>query len=100
MLNKVLLVGNLGTDVEMRAKEGATPVANFRLATNQASSNGKEVTEWHRVVVFAAQAESCAKFLKKGSLVHVEGRVSTSSWTAEGGQKPDLLTYPLCEMSG
>jgi len=79
-INKVILTGYLGTDP--KSNEGATPVAKFRMATEDM---GK--TEWHSVVCFNKQAENVLKYLTKGSYAEVEGRISYDSWEGKDGQK-------------
>lgn len=90
-VNKVILVGNLGRDPEVRYTQGGTPVANFTLATterwNDASGERKEKTEWHRIVVWSKQAEIAGEYLRKGSQVYVEGSLQTREWTDRDGNK-------------
>ena len=90
-INKVILIGNLGADPEMRYTQSQQPVANLRLATseswNDRNSNERvERTEWHRVVCFARLAEICGEYLRKGSKVYIEGRLQTRSWEGQDGQ--------------
>lgn len=90
-VNKVILVGNLGANPEMRFTQGGQTVANLRLATTErwTDKNGQrqEQTEWHRVVVWGKQAEMCGKYLTKGRQVYVEGRIRTRQWQDQQGQK-------------
>ncbi len=90
MINKVLLIGHLGADPEMRYTATGTPVANFRLATNErykdASGEWQDRTEWHRVVAFGRLAEICGEYLAKGRQVFIEGRLQTRSWEDNQGQ--------------
>ena len=90
-LNKVLLIGNLGADPEIKYAASGTAIANINLATTEgrknASGEWEDVTEWHRVVLFGRQAESCKDFLRKGSKVYIEGRIQTRSWDDQNGQK-------------
>jgi single-strand DNA-binding protein len=90
-VNKVILIGNLGADPELRYANTGAAVANLRLATNEVwnDKNGErqERTEWHRVVVWGKQAENCAKYLKKGRSVYVEGRLRTRDWEDQSGNK-------------
>lgn len=90
-LNKVMLIGRLGSDPELRYTQGGQPVANFNLATNERwnDKNGQsqERTEWHRVVVWGKLAELCEKYLKKGRQAYVEGRLQTNSWDDKDGNK-------------
>ena len=90
-VNKVILVGNLGSDPELRSTAGGTSVCEFRLATNE-SWKGKDGqmqdrTEWHRVVVWGRLGENCGKYLAKGRQVYLEGRVQTRSWEDKDGNK-------------
>jgi len=90
-VNRVILIGNLGRDPELRYTAGGQPVANFTLATNERFNDreGKpqERTEWHRIVVWGKQAENCANFLAKGRSVYIEGRLQTREWEDKEGQK-------------
>lgn len=91
-VNKVILVGNLGRDPEVRYTTSGTPVANFTMATSDAwkdaaSGERKERTEWHRVVVWGKQAEICGEYLRKGRQVYVEGSLQTREWTDRDGHK-------------
>ncbi len=90
MLNKVMLIGRLGRDPELRYTQSGTPVATLNLATDESytdrDGNKVERTEWHRVSVFQRQAENCASFLSKGSLVYVEGSLQTRKWQDQQGQ--------------
>lgn len=85
MVNKVILVGNIGRDPEVRHLEGGTAVARFSLATNEnyKDKNGEwqKVTEWHDVVAWSGLAEYAEKWLKKGSLVYVEGKLTHRKYT-------------------
>jgi single-strand DNA-binding protein len=89
MLNKTMLIGNLGADVETRYTQSKTAVANFRLATTErwkdAQGNQQEATEWHRIVAFGRLAEICGEYLAKGSRVYVEGRLQTKKWEDSDG---------------
>ena len=90
-LNKVLLMGNLGRDPEVRFTTGGTSVANFSIATNESwkDKNGQlqEKTEWHRIVVWGKLAELCGEYLKKGRQAFIEGRLQTREWTDKEGKK-------------
>ena len=91
-VNKVILVGNLGRDPEVRYTTGGTAVANFTMATTDRwadpqSGERKERTEWHRVVVWGKQAEIAGEYLRKGRQVYVEGSLQTREWTDREGQK-------------
>jgi single-strand DNA-binding protein len=89
-VNKVILVGNLGADPEVRYLPSGDALANIRLATtdrykDKASGEMKEATEWHRVVFFGRLAEVVSEYLKKGSSVYIEGRIRTRKWQAQDG---------------
>jgi single-strand DNA-binding protein len=90
-VNKVILVGNLGADPEVRYSSTGTAVANFRIATSENWTNkegGKETrTDWHRVVAFGKLGEICAEYLRKGKQVYVEGKLRTRSWDDKEGNK-------------
>lgn len=84
MVNKVILIGNLGADPEMRYTQSGTAVATLRVATGRKwkdkDGNLQDETEWHRVIVWAQQAEFCSNYLSKGSKVYLEGRLQTRKW--------------------
>ena len=90
MLNKVMIIGHLGRDPELRFTQTGTPVATLNIATDESyvdkDGNKIERTEWHRVVVFQRAAENCNQFLSKGSLVFVEGKLQTRKWQDPQGQ--------------
>jgi single-strand DNA-binding protein len=90
-VNSVNLIGHLGKDPEVRYTGGGQAVANFSLATSDTwkDKNGEkqERTEWHRIVVWGKQAEHCGEYLRKGRLVHIEGRLQTREWDDKDGQK-------------
>lgn len=91
-VNKVILVGNLGRDPEVRYTTNGTAVANFPIATtdrwvDQASGDRKERTEWHRIVVWGKQAEIAGEYLRKGKQVFIEGSLQTREWTDRDGNK-------------
>ncbi|MBF0209581.1 MAG: single-stranded DNA-binding protein [Desulfamplus sp.] len=88
-LNKVMVIGNLGADPELRYSPQGTAFANFSVATTDSWSDKttgekQEKTEWHKIVVFGKTAENCAKYLSKGRQVYVEGRLQTSSYEKDG----------------
>ena len=89
-LNKVTLIGRLGQDPEVR-EVGNSKVANFSIATDESytdrSGNKVEKTEWHKIVMWNKAAENAQAFLKKGSLVYVEGKIETRSWENDSGEK-------------
>jgi single-strand DNA-binding protein len=90
-VNKVILVGNLGADPEVRYLNTGMAVANFRMATTQNVKNREGErqarTEWHRVVAFGRLAEICGEYLNKGKQVYIEGRLQTRSWDDRDGNK-------------
>src|SRR6185312_565906 len=90
-VNKVILIGNLGKDPEVRYLEGGVAVANFPLATTEVHKNraGEKVesTEWHNIVLWRGLAEVAEKLLKKGMQVYIEGRLRTRSWEDKDGSK-------------
>ena len=87
-LNKVMLIGHLGKDPELKYTPGGAAVATFSLATNESykdkDGNQQEKTEWHRLVVWNKQAEIAAEYLKKGQQVFVEGKLQTRTWDKDG----------------
>ena len=88
MVNKVILIGNLGADPEVRYSQNGTAVANFRVATTETwkkEGEKEELTEWHRVVTFGRLAEICGEYLSKGSKVYIEGRIQTRKWEDRDG---------------
>jgi single-strand DNA-binding protein len=92
-VNKVILVGNLGRDPEVRNTQDGSKIVNLALATSEtwndkASGERKEKTEWHRVVIFNDRvADVAERFLKKGAKIYVEGSLQTRKWTDQGGQE-------------
>ena len=91
-VNKVILIGNLGADPEVRYTPDGAPVANFNLATSESwndrtSGEKQERTEWHRLVVWRKLAEIAGQYLKKGSKIYIEGKLQTRSWEDQSGQK-------------
>lgn len=91
-INKVILIGNLGADPEMKYTPGGTAICKFRIATTEVykdrEGNPQERTEWHRIVAWAKLAEICSQYLTKGKQVYIEGSLRTTSWDdAEHGIK-------------
>jgi single-strand DNA-binding protein len=91
-LNKVMLIGHLGKDPEMRFTQGGMAVATFSLATSEnwldkATNEKKERTEWHRIVAFGKLGEICGEYLSKGKQVYIEGKLQTRSWEQDGVTK-------------
>jgi single-strand DNA-binding protein len=84
-LNKVMLIGHLGNDPEMRFTQSGMAVAKFRLATSERTKDGGEKTEWHRIVAFDRLAEICGDYLHKGKQVYIEGRIQTSEYEDKDG---------------
>lgn len=90
-INKVILIGHLGNDPEIRSTASGAAVANITLATSESwkdkqSGERKEKTDWHRIVFFSRLAEIVGEYLKKGSLVYIEGRLQTRKWQDKSGQ--------------
>ncbi|MCK5127403.1 MAG: single-stranded DNA-binding protein [candidate division Zixibacteria bacterium] len=90
-VNKAILIGNLGSDPELRYTAGGQAVANFNIATTEKwrdkDGQMQENTEWHRIVLWARQAEIAKEYLKKGSAVYIEGRIQTRSYEDKDGNK-------------
>jgi len=91
VVNKVMLIGRLGRDPEMRYTPAGTAVCNFTMATDEyfkdKSGERQKRTEWHRIVAWAKLAEQCSKLLNKGKLAYVEGRLQTREWDDRDGNK-------------
>ena len=90
-VNKVILLGRVGQDPEMRYTENGTAIANFSVATSEQWKNKdgkkKEKTEWHKVVAWKRLGEICGEYLHKGSQVYIEGRIETRNWEGKDGNK-------------
>ncbi len=90
-VNKMIVIGNLGSEPEMRFTPNGRPVTSFSVATNRVyttpEGERKEETEWFTVVTWSKLAEQCNQFLTKGRLVYVEGRLQTHTWESQDGQK-------------
>lgn len=90
-INKVILVGNLGRDPEVRHLDNGVAVANFTIATTEsirrADGNREDRTEWHNIVMWRGLAETAGKYLRKGSTVYLEGKIITRSWESDGVKK-------------
>jgi single-strand DNA-binding protein len=105
-VNKVILVGNLGKDPEVRNTQAGDKIVSFNLATSEtwtdkASGERKERTEWHRVVVFNSQiADVCERFLKKGAKVYVEGQLQTRKWADQQGVERYSTEIVLARFKG
>ena len=90
-VNKVIIVGHLGNDPEIRTMPNGDAVANISVATSESwndrnTGERREITEWHRIVFYRRQAEICGEYLRKGSQVYVEGRLRTRKWQDQNGQ--------------
>ena len=101
MLNKVMLIGNLGRDPEVRSLPSGQPVASFSIATSRRwrdrDGNRQEQTEWHNIVCFGRQAEIAGQYLTKGKQVHIEGRIQTRSWDDKQTGEKRYRTEIVCE---
>lgn len=101
MVNKVILIGNLGRDPEVRNTPSGQPVTNFTLATNRVyndrDGNRQKQTEWHQIVCWGRQAEIAGRFLTKGKQVYVEGRLQTRSWEDRQSGEKRYRTEVICE---
>ena len=99
MLNKVMIIGNLGADPEVRHSKSGDPIVNLSIATTEkwkdkSSGEQKQQTEWHRVVIFGRTAEVAEQYLRKGSKVYIEGKSKTRKWTDKSGS--DSTPPRLC----
>ena len=101
MVNKVILVGNLGRDPEVRSTPSGQPVASFTLATSRRykdrDGNRQEQTEWHNIVCFGKQAEIAGQYLVKGKQIFIEGRIQTRSWDDKSTGEKKYRTEIVCE---
>lgn len=99
-VNKVILIGRLGADPEIRTTPGGATVGNFNIATDRSykdrNDTWQEETSWHRIVVWNRHAELARDYLRKGSKVYIEGRLQTRSWDDQNGQK-HYMTEVVCE---
>ncbi len=102
MVNKVILIGRLGADPEIRYTPSGAEVATFRMATSETWTNKsgekEERTEWHRIVAWRGLAKICGEFLSKGKLVYIEGRLRTRSWEDRDGNKRTTTEIEATEM--
>ena len=85
-VNKVILVGRLGADPEVKYTKSETTVTNFNIATST-KYEGEEKTEWHRIVAFGKLADICGEYLAKGKQIYIEGRLQTREWDDKDGNK-------------
>lgn len=104
-INKVILVGNLGQDPEVRYAQNRNAIANITLATSESwrdkqTGEQKEKTEWHRVVIFGKLAEIAGEYLKKGSKIYIEGALQTRKWTDKDGIERYSTEIVLQPMNG
>lgn len=101
MINKVILVGNLGADPELRYTDAGHAVCNLRLATSRSwktkDGEKREETEWHRVTVWGPQAEHCKQYLSKGRQAYIEGRLQTREYEAKDGGGKRYATEVVAE---
>ena len=101
MINKVILVGNLGRDPEIRSLPSGQPVASFSVATSRRfkdrDGQRQEQTEWHNIVCFGKQAEIAGQYLVKGKQVFIEGRIQTRSWDDKNSGEKKYRTEIICE---
>ncbi len=101
MINKAILLGNLGRDPESRSTQTGMPVTNFSIATNRRwkdkEGNRQEQTEWHNVVCFGRQAEIAAQYLTSGKQVYLEGRLQTRSWEDKTSGETKYRTEIVCD---
>ncbi|MBM3163277.1 MAG: single-stranded DNA-binding protein [Chlorobi bacterium] len=99
-LNKVMLIGHLGNDPELRTTASGQSVSNFTVATSEnfkdASGNWQDRTEWHRIVAWGKLAEICNQYLKKGRQVYIEGRLQTRSWEDSKSGEKRFATEIVC----
>ena len=102
MVNKVILIGRLGADPEIRYTPSGAEVATFRMATSESWTNKsgekEERTEWHRIVAWRSLAKICGEFLSKGKLVYIEGRLRTRSWEDRDGNKRTTTEIEATDM--
>ena len=103
MVNKALIIGRLGQDPDVRFTNNGTAVANFSVATDEKGKDGKQLTTWHNVVAWSKLAEICQKYLKKGALVFVEGRIQHQQYEDRDGNKrtkTEIVAYGLRMLGG
>jgi len=102
VVNKVILIGRLGADPEIRYTPSGAEVANFRIATSEmwTNKNGEkeERTEWHRIVAWRGLAKICGEYLSKGRLVYIEGKIRTRAWEDKDGNKRTTTEIEATEM--
>jgi single-strand DNA-binding protein len=103
-VNKVILIGNLGKDPEIRYTQAGEPIANFSLATSEQwtdkSGQKQEKTQWHRVEVFGKTAQVCRDYLTKGKSVYIEGQIIYDEWTDKDGNKRNTTKIRVSGFTG
>ena len=107
-VNKVILIGNLGADPEIRYMPNGDPVATFNIATtdtwkDKQTGEKKEATEWHRIVIFRKLAEIAGQYLKKGAPIYIEGALKTRKWQNKAGQDrytTEIVAYTMQMLGG
>lgn len=106
-VNKVILIGNLGRDPELKSTQSGAAVCNFSIAATEKwkgkDGDWQESTEWHKITAWGKQAENCDKYLNKGSSVYVEGRLETRSWDGKDGEKKystDIVAQKVVFLGG
>ncbi|MYA01822.1 MAG: single-stranded DNA-binding protein [Chloroflexi bacterium] len=97
-INRVELLGRVGSDPELRHTHGGTAVAQLRLATDRRRENGNDETDWHTVVCWAKQAEAVAEYVRKGERVYVAGRLQQHSWETDGGERRSQIEIHASEV--
>ena len=107
MINKVLLIGNLGADPELRYTQAGTAVATFLMATTERfkgkDGQVQDQTEWHRIVAWAGLAEICGEYLHKGAKIYIEGKIQTRKWTDQAGAEryaTEIIAREMKMLSG
>ena len=102
-VNKVILVGRLGDKPDLRSTTSGLQVVNFSLATNTINANKEEKTEWHRIVAFDRLADYTSKYLNKGQLIYLEGRLQTRQWvdkeTEQKRYTTEIIAYSITSLS-
>lgn len=101
MINKAIIIGNLGADVETRDTQSGACVANFNVATTEKikkNDQWEDQTEWHRIVAFGRLGEICGEYLSKGSKVYIEGRIQTRMWEDNEGRERYVTEIVAREM--
>ena len=97
-INRVELLGRVGSDPELRQTQGGTAVVQLRLATDRRRENGNDETDWHTVVCWAKQAEAVAEYVRTGERVYVAGRMQQQSWETDGGERRTRIEIHASEV--